>query len=59
MHNFNIEPYIDSKTVYFSGNEAGRYGDLFSSESHRLINIPDYLIEKVTINHLVDQNIID
>jgi hypothetical protein len=48
IHNFNIEPKIDWGSVYFSGNQAGKYGDLFSSESHRLINIPDYLIEKIT-----------
>ena len=59
IHNYNIEPKIDRKTVYFSGNQAGKYGDLFSSEAHRLINIPEYLIDKVSELHFVESSIIN
>ena len=41
MHIVNIEPkYIDEDTVKFIGNNAGEYGDKFSSEAHRLVYIP-------------------
>jgi predicted outer membrane repeat protein len=57
IHNFNIEPIISS-SVTFKNNDAGQYGDLFSSEAHRLIHIPEQYIDRILETSFVDQKII-
>ncbi|TNV71313.1 hypothetical protein FGO68_gene17027 [Halteria grandinella] len=59
IHNFNIEPEIDQFNMNFTGNKAGSYGNLFSSEAHQLVHIPESALEQVQVKHQVNQETIN